>query len=52
MNILREQSDLGPFCLQYGLSKVYKEKSEQTTIVMNGGRRVTILKGTFLSWIL
>ena len=33
---LKEQSDLGPYCLQDIYSKVYKQTCEQTTIVMNG----------------
>ena len=36
----REQSDLGPYCLQYRLSKVCKQIREQMTIVLNGGKRV------------
>ena len=51
--LLREQSDLGPYCLQHRLSKyrkktikvhICKQAREQTTSVMNGGR-VKVSKG-------
>ena len=34
--LLREQSDLGPYCLQYGLPK-YIIMREQMTAVISGG---------------
>ena len=35
----REQSDLGPYCLQYRLLiNVYKQMREQMTIGINGGK--------------
>ena len=34
----REQSDLGPYCLQY------KQTREQTTKVLTGGKRVNVDK--------
>ena len=35
-----EQSDLGPYCLQYRLSKNISRREQQTTKVVTGGLRV------------
>ena len=37
---LKEQSDLGPHCLQKWLLKSHKQKTKQTTIVVIGCLRV------------
>ena len=34
-----EQSDLGPYCLQYRLPKSTSRREEQMTIVVTGGNR-------------
>ena len=36
----KEQPDLGPYYLQYRLSKYIRQTREQTTIVVNGEKRV------------
>ena len=35
---MREQSDLGPYCLQKA-AEVYKQMKQQIKIVANGGKR-------------
>ena len=36
--LLKEQSDLGPYCLQYRLPK-YSSKYKQMAVVVNGGKK-------------
>ena len=42
--LLREQSELGPQCLQYRPPKVHMQMKEQTTIVVNSGKSVKFNK--------
>ena len=39
----KEQSDLGPYCLQYRLPKNISRREEQTTKVVIGGKKVNTL---------
>ena len=40
--LLREQSDQGPYCLQYRLPKNISRQEEQTTKDLTGGLRVKV----------
>ena len=37
-----EQSDLGPYCLQYRLPKIIGRQEEQTKKVLNGGLKIKL----------
>ena len=41
----KEQSDLGPYCLQYRLPKNISRREEQTTKAVTGGKRIQFVKG-------
>ena len=41
---LREQSDLGPYCLQYRLPKKLSSQELQATKLVTGGLRVNLTK--------